>query len=72
MRKFVYSTNLIESTNARLRKATRNLRHFPSEQAVLKVLHLAVREQIPPRSARYQPRRATLEEGAEPMIAEWG
>jgi transposase-like protein len=33
----------IESTNARLRKVTRNRGQFPSEQAVLKVLYLAVR-----------------------------
>ena len=43
IRKVVYSTNLIESINARLRKATRNRGHFPSEQAALKVLYLAVR-----------------------------
>jgi transposase-like protein len=29
----VYSTNLIESINARLRKVTRNRGHFPTEQA---------------------------------------
>ncbi|MGV9653136.1 IS256 family transposase [Streptomyces sp. NPDC003554] len=50
IRKVVYSTNLIESINARLRKATRNRGHFPSEQAALKVLYLAVREQITPRA----------------------
>jgi len=36
-------TNLIESMNARLRKVTRNRGQFPSEQAALKVLYLAVR-----------------------------
>ncbi|GAA1200348.1 IS256 family transposase [Streptomyces rhizosphaericus] len=50
IRKVVYSTNLIESINARLRKATRNRGHFPSEQAALKVLYLAVREQITPKA----------------------
>ena len=39
----IYTTNLIESMNSRLRKATRNRGHFPTEQAVLKVLYLAVR-----------------------------
>ncbi len=34
---------VIESMNARLRKVTRNRGQFPSEQAVLKVLYLAVR-----------------------------
>ncbi|AEM88612.1 IS256 family transposase [Streptomyces violaceusniger] len=50
IRKVVYSTNLIESINARLRKATRNRGHFPSEQAALKVLYLAIREQVTPRA----------------------
>jgi transposase-like protein len=40
---FIPGTNLIESINARLRKVTRNRGQFPSEQAVLKVLYLAVR-----------------------------
>ncbi|MEV5646588.1 transposase [Streptomyces flaveolus] len=50
VRKVVYSTNLIESINARLRKTTRNRGHFPSEQATLKVLYLAVRELINPKA----------------------
>ena len=41
-RKVIYTTNLIESMNARLRKVTRNRGQFPSEQAALKVLYLAV------------------------------
>lgn len=43
VRRVVYTTNLIESVNSRLRKATRNRGQFPSEQAALKVLYLAVR-----------------------------
>ncbi|MEZ0095262.1 IS256 family transposase [Streptacidiphilus sp. EB129] len=50
IRKVVYSTNMVESINSRLRKATRNRGHFPSEQAALKVLYLAVREQINPKA----------------------
>jgi putative transposase len=42
-RRVIYTTNLIESMNARLRKVTRNRRQFPSEQAALEVLYLAVR-----------------------------
>src|SRR5207244_6718990 len=34
---------MIESMNARLRKVTRNRGQFPTEQAALKVLYLAVR-----------------------------
>jgi hypothetical protein len=49
-RRVIYTTNLIESMNARLRKVTRNRGQFPSEQAALKVLYLAVRNLggIPP------------------------
>ena len=43
VRRVVYTTNLIESMNARLRKVTRNRGQFPTEQAALKVLYLAVR-----------------------------
>jgi putative transposase len=43
VRRVIYTTNLIESINARLRKVTRNRGQFPSEQAALKVLYLAVR-----------------------------
>ncbi|MFF1344149.1 IS256 family transposase [Streptomyces sp. NPDC058290] len=50
IRTVVYSTNMVESMNARLRKATRNRGHFPSEQAALKVLYLAIREQINPKA----------------------
>ena len=43
VRRVIYTTNLIESVNARLRKVTRNRGQFPSEQAALKVLYLAIR-----------------------------
>jgi transposase-like protein len=43
VRRVIYTTNLIESMNARLRKVTRNRGQFPSEQAALKVFYLAVR-----------------------------
>ena len=40
----IYTTNPIgQSMNARLRKVTRNRGQFPSGQAALKVLYLAVR-----------------------------
>jgi putative transposase len=39
----ICTTNLIESMNVRL--VTRNRGQFPSEQAALKVLYLAVRNQ---------------------------
>jgi putative transposase len=43
VRRVIYTTNLIESLNSRLRKVVRNRGQFPSEQAALKVLYLAVR-----------------------------
>jgi putative transposase len=44
IRKVVYTTNAIESLNARFRKATRRRGHFPNEQAALKVLYLTIRQ----------------------------
>ena len=43
VRRVIYTTNLIDSMNARLRKVTRNRGQFPTEQPALKVLYLAVR-----------------------------
>ena len=40
LRKVVYSTNAIESLNARFRKAAVRRGHFPTEQSALKVLYL--------------------------------
>lgn len=40
LRKLVYTTNAVESLNARFRRATRQRGHFPTEQAALKVLYL--------------------------------
>jgi transposase-like protein len=44
IRTVVYTTNMIESLNARFRQATRRRGHFPSEQAALKVLYLVIRD----------------------------
>jgi len=40
LRQIVYSTNAIESLNARFRKAAVRRGHFPTEQAAVKVLYL--------------------------------
>ena len=40
LRKVVYTTNAIESLNARFRRAVRHRGHFPNEQAAMKVLYL--------------------------------
>ena len=44
LRTIVYTTNAIESLNARFRKAVRHRGHFPTEQAALKVLYLVATE----------------------------
>lgn len=40
LRKIVYTTNAIESLNARFRRAVRHRGHFPNDQAAMKVLYL--------------------------------
>ncbi|MGH8916169.1 MAG: IS256 family transposase [Acidimicrobiia bacterium] len=50
LRSLVYTTNAIESLNARFRKAVRHRGHFPNEQAALKVLYLVATERRPNRS----------------------
>ena len=40
----MYTTNMIESLNARFCQATRRRGHFPNEQAALKVLYLVIRD----------------------------
>jgi putative transposase len=42
IRRILYTTNIIESVNAQLRKVLRPKGHFPSEDAVLKILFLAL------------------------------
>jgi transposase-like protein len=47
IRRVIYSTNAIESLNARFRRATRARGHFPNEQAALKCLYMVVRSLDP-------------------------
>ncbi len=44
VRSVIYTTNAIESLNAKFRRATKIRGHFPNEQAALKVLFLAICE----------------------------
>lgn len=44
IRRVIYTTNMIESMNARFRQAVRRRGHFPSDQAALKVLYLVIRD----------------------------
>jgi transposase-like protein len=43
VRKLIYTTNAIESLNFQLRKVIKSKGHFPSEDAALKLLYLALR-----------------------------
>ena len=42
VRRVIYTTNAIESLNFQLRKVTKNRGHFPNDQAVVKLLWLAI------------------------------
>ena len=44
IRKIIYTTNLIENLNGKIRKYTKNKLSFPTDGAVMKSLYLAVRE----------------------------
>jgi putative transposase len=44
VRKVIYTTNMIESINSQLRRSTRNRGHFPSDEALIKVLYLGCKE----------------------------
>jgi transposase-like protein len=46
----LFTAQTCESINAWLRKVTRNRGHFPSEQAAIKVLYLAIGEMIEPKA----------------------
>ena len=50
LRRLVYTTNSIESLNARFRKAARHRAHFPTEQSAMKVLYLVAIERRQNRS----------------------
>jgi putative transposase len=49
LRRIVYTTNAIESLNARFRRAIRHRGHFPNEQAAMKVLYLVATTRRPNR-----------------------
>src|SRR6201996_1440370 len=79
VRKIIYTTNAIESLNYQLRKIIKNRGHFPGDDAVIKLLWLAIRdiedkrarerarEKGTPRSTRKAPAR--LVEGA--VVQNW-
>lgn len=57
LRKVIYTTNSIESLNYQLRKIIKNRGHFPNDQAVIKLLWLAIRD-IEDKRARQRAKEA--------------
>ena len=44
IRKIMYTTNLIENLNGKIRKYTKNKLSFPTDESVMKSVYLAIRE----------------------------
>ena len=65
VRKIIYTTNAIESLNYQLRKIIKNRGHFPNDDAVVKLLWLAIRD-IEDKRARQR----AAERGAPPQPAQ--
>jgi len=42
MRKIIYTTNATKSMNYQLRKVTKTRGYFPTDDALFKILHLAI------------------------------
>ena len=67
VRKIIYTTNSIESLNYQLRKIIKNRGHFPNDDAVVKLLWLAIRD-IEDKRARARATEAGRAKG-EPRTA---
>ncbi len=62
IRKIIYTTNAIESLNFQLRKIIKNRGHFPSDDAAIKLLWLAIRD-IEDKRASARAKEAGLPKG---------
>jgi putative transposase len=72
LRKIIYTTNAIESLNYQLRKVIKNRGHFPTDDAVIKLLWLAIRD-IEDKRARDRAKEKGLPAGerrAQPRLVE--
>jgi putative transposase len=73
VRKIIYTTNAIESLNYQLRKIIKNRGHFPNDDAVVKLLWLAIRD-IEDKRARERAKEAGRPKGqsrkAPPKLVE--
>lgn len=59
VRRIIYTTNAIESLNYQLRKIIKNRGHFPNDDAVIKLLWLAIRD-IEDKRARQRAKEAGI------------
>ena len=75
VRKIIYTTNSIESLNYQLRKIIKNRGHFPNDDAVVKLLWLAIRD-IEDKRARERAKEAGRPKGqprkSPPRLVEGG
>ena len=62
VRRIIYTTNSIESLNYQLRKIIKNRGHFPNDEAVIKLLWLAIRD-IEDKRARQRAKEAGIPKG---------
>jgi putative transposase len=62
VRKIIYTTNAIESSNYQLRKIIKNRGHFPNDDAVIKLLWLAIRD-IEDKRARQRAKEKGIPKG---------
>jgi putative transposase len=72
LRKIIYTTNAVESLNYQLRKIIKNRGHFPNDDAVIKLLWLAIRD-IEDKRARARAKERGLprdKRRAEPRLVE--
>ena len=72
LRKVIYTTNSIESLNYQLRKIIKNRGHFPNDQAIVKLLWLAIRD-IEDKRARQRAKeigKKSAERKASPRLVE--
>jgi putative transposase len=74
LRKIIYTTNSIESLNYQLRKIIKNRGHFPTDEAVVKLLWLAIRD-IEDKRARERAKEKGMpanKRKAKPKLVEGG
>ena len=74
VRRIIYTTNTIESLNYQLRKIIKNRGHFPNDEAVVKLLWLAIRD-IEAKRAAERAKEAGRPKGtrkAPPRLVEGG